>query len=150
MKQCVKCKKFNEIVIKGLCKTCYQTLYRTVNKEYADTYNDKYRELNRTKINNQKKIYKNTLSGKYVMYKGNAKRRKVKFDLTLEQFNQFWKKPCYYTGIGIKTIGIDRLDNNKGYTVGNCVPCCEQVNMMKGKMSKKNFIKICKIIAGRF
>jgi hypothetical protein len=31
--------------------------------------------------------------------------------------------------------GIDRIDNTKGYTSGNCLACCIRCNKLKGKLS---------------
>ena len=57
----------------------------------------------------------------YLTLKANAKRRHKDFDLTLDQFKQF----CYrYKYIGKKGrskdgYGVDRVDETKGYTLGN-------------------------------
>lgn len=37
--------------------------------------------------------------------------------------------------------GIDRLDNNRGYELDNCVPCCAQCNKMKLNYPKEYFYK---------
>lgn len=159
--KCAVCENKLDGSYKNLCKKCYYLKnkskykrlgkkYRKIHKKEYEEYNQRYRQDNKIRLSKQKQVYKSTSEGKYTMYRGNAKRRGIGFNLTMEQFKGFWKKPCYYTGENINTIGIDRLDNSKGYMVNNCVSCCKQVNMMKGKMSKMDFIKICKIIARRF
>jgi hypothetical protein len=35
--------------------------------------------------------------------------------------------------------GIDRVDNTKGYTLENCVPCCTRCNLAKHTMSLTAF-----------
>ena len=35
--------------------------------------------------------------------------------------------------------GIDRIDNNKGYTIDNIVPCCAKCNYAKGKLTLQEF-----------
>lgn len=35
--------------------------------------------------------------------------------------------------------GIDRVDNTKGYTIDNVVPCCGICNMAKGKLNQQEF-----------
>jgi hypothetical protein len=46
-------------------------------------------------------------------------------------------------------IGIDRINNEVGYSIKNSVPCCGVCNYMKRKFSKEEFInqaiKISKI-----
>src|ERR1019366_5035822 len=37
--------------------------------------------------------------------------------------------------------GLDRLDNDYGHTLENCVPCCTICNLMKGTMNKKQFFE---------
>jgi deoxycytidylate deaminase len=46
----------------------------------------------------------------------------------------FWQQPCIYCGKQITTAGIDRIDNNVGYTIDNCVACCRVCNWMKMQM----------------
>jgi len=42
--------------------------------------------------------------------------------------------------------GVDRVDNNIGYTLENCVPCNGVVNKAKLTMSKEQFIGMCKAV----
>lgn len=78
------------------------------------------------------------------MYKGHARRRGIEWNLTEKQFADITQKDCYYCGAKpnnmIKSIhcngdyiynGIDRVDNNKGYTINNVVPCCFKCNRAK-------------------
>jgi hypothetical protein len=36
--------------------------------------------------------------------------------------------------------GVDRVDNTKGYTLANSVPCCKVCNRMKMAMTKDDFL----------
>lgn len=83
--------------------------------------------------------------GRFNAYIEKAQRRSIPFELTLQEFVQFAKQPCTYCGAqpGLKVRkervrraspmmnGIDRVDNTKGYCVGNCAPCCTWCNEMK-------------------
>lgn len=53
--------------------------------------------------------------------KSNAKRRGHGFDLTLEQFEKWCVATDYIVGKGKTTesFSVDRIDNNKGYTLDN-------------------------------
>ncbi|HEC67150.1 MAG TPA: hypothetical protein ENI23_17875 [bacterium] len=44
-------------------------------------------------------------------------------------------------------MGLDRVDNKKGYELENCVPCCKICNSMKMTMDKDEFLKHIKRIA---
>ena len=89
------------------------------------------------------KNYRKSLPGLYVQKKGDAKYRGIEFTLTLEQYSEL-KHPsrvCEYCDMTVqqslhshgKRLGVDRVDNEVGYTVGNCVPCCTECNSRKGK-----------------
>lgn len=51
----------------------------------------------------------------------------------------FWQKPCFYGPHPIETIGLDRIDSTKGYTMDNLVSCCETCNRAKRHMSLAEF-----------
>jgi hypothetical protein len=84
-------------------------------------------------------------------YKQGARYRGLDFDLSLGDFSNLVKSPCYYCGqppsMGIVRDarsemfgGIDRLDNDKGYVMGNVVSCCTTCNKAKRDMSYKDFL----------
>jgi len=81
----------------------------------------------------------------YVKY--NASKRGLPYTLTREQFMEFWQRPCKYCGIEIGTIGLDRVDNDKGYELGNVVACCSRCNLMKGTMDTVEFIRHAQLIS---
>lgn len=86
----------------------------------------------------------------YNIYKRMAETRNIEFYLTKDEFIDLAIGPCYYCGIGPqhKVVrrndefiynGIDRVDNLKGYTLGNCVSCCEICNKAKRTMTVDRF-----------
>ena len=77
---------------------------------------------------------------RYNIYKKNAKKRNLEFNLTREEFYNLTSKPCEYCGDIQDYNGIDRIDSSKGYETSNCVPCCEICNKMKLNYSKKDFL----------
>lgn len=100
----------------------------------------------------------------YLQYKHGAKKRNLEFILTKEQISEITSKNCYYCDmIPIQKMnsesehgvylynGIDRLDNTKGYTIQNCVPCCKQCNLAKNVLSYDEFISwIKKVFETRY
>lgn len=99
-----------------------------------------------------KRFYR-TAKGKYNSLKKNAnnRSRKYKFELTFDEFEKmYWGKNCVYCGDTLKTIGVDRIDNAKGYSVNNCLPCCEVCNKMKLTMSLPEWLNHMEKIRNNF
>lgn len=95
------------------------------------------------------------------IYQRSAVRRNLDFTLTFDQFCDITAKVCYYCGDAPTDIhksrkqwhvsnGIDRVDNTKGYTLDNCVPCCKLCNFMKHSQAREDFIARCIRIAETF
>lgn len=92
-------------------------------------------------------------NGLFAKYRQRSKSNNMNFDLTLDDFCKITKQNCYYCGIQPLQIlkekrfthgpcvynGIDRVDNNKGYILENCVPCCETCNRAKRIMTQEEF-----------
>ena len=71
------------------------------------------------------------------MYKYGAERRNYIFELTEEDFYKIIQDDCYICGKKTDenhTNGIDRFDNDVGYTLANVNACCGQCNIMKKEM----------------
>lgn len=99
----------------------------------------------------------------FMQYKSNARRRRLEFTLTEEEFRGITSKSCTYcralpqpvyarnrTVIEVVPYlcnGIDRVDNNQGYIADNCVPCCDLCNYMKRSMSVDSFLSHVRAIA---
>lgn len=96
----------------------------------------------------KQRAYAQTPNGKFSEKKNDARKRDLCFELTFEQFMEFWNVPCNYCGTEIETIGIDRIDNTLGYTYENCAPCCAICNRMKLCLTREEFLehikKICR------
>ncbi len=88
----------------------------------------------------------------YFNVKSRANSRKLEFDLSFEEFLELAKLNCIYCGTEPSNIskapnnngdflyqGIDRIDNNKGYVLENCAPCCRACNIAKNSRSVQEF-----------
>jgi len=100
-------------------------------------------------------------------YRGSAKVRGRVFKITEKQFIKMAKKNCYYCGIppscgpsvsalrlrkikdvsGFRYNGVDRINNSKGYVIGNCVPCCDTCNNSKSTLPLKEWIRWIKRVS---
>ena len=99
----------------------------------------------------------------YRGYAVSAKRRKRSFPISKEEFRLITKQNCYYCGCPPNNIkkaqgnngdyvytGIDRVDNFKGYTTKNTVPCCKDCNWAKKDKSLREFKNWVKLIYKNF
>ncbi len=87
------------------------------------------------------------------LYSRRAKKKKLCFELTIPDMRKLMKSDCIYCGDApqdraysntqrsSKVNGIDRVDNSKGYTLANCVPCCKSCNFMKNTMTVQTMLR---------
>jgi len=100
-------------------------------------------------------------------YKQTASKRGIEFRLSESDVVSLFEQSCYYCGRKPSTKynvcitisekprsahkewmddawivynGIDRIDNSKGYTTNNTVPCCKTCNYAKLEMSLDDFL----------
>lgn len=94
----------------------------------------------------------------YRDYKRYHPRRNFEFNIDYEVFKVLVKQNCYYCGKEpsqrlhwLQNVlyynGLDRVDNNEGYTIDNVVTCCRDCNYGKRSLSKEDFINQAKRIA---
>lgn len=86
-------------------------------------------------------------------YKASAKQRNLKWSLTDDQARDLFQSPCHYCGVlpyrksvswGGKEFvynGIDRIDSDAGYTLGNTVSSCRPCNVAKMDREYGDFIQ---------
>ena len=167
-KTCSKCKidlpvsmfnKSNGIFI-CYCRQCQKNIaqkWRLKNlgkvKRREKLYRYNHRDDRRRQHTIWYRQWVSTMKSRFSNWKKSACRRNISFDLTLEQISSF-PLVCHYTGKALtlegnypNTISLDRVDSSKGYTITNVVFCCSFVNIMKHKLSYKDFLLTCKTIA---
>jgi hypothetical protein len=80
-------------------------------------------------------------AGDYQQYQKNAQVRNYEWGLDENTFNKIVVKPCTYCQTTFSnSVGIDRWDNTKGYTIENAVPCCTTCNIMKNESNGDQFL----------
>lgn len=99
----------------------------------------------------------------YGSYKRQSVRRGYEWKLSKEDFTTFLSKKCFYCGNEPKSKyttcskhpvnenilvynGIDRKENNTGYTKENCITACGICNRMKMNLNYYDFIEQIKKI----
>lgn len=85
--------------------------------------------------------------GAYKEYQNSARKREYEFVLTLDEFKEIVKQPCFYCNDGKSPRGVDRWNNSLGYTRENSRPCCGPCNKFKGVLDCQIFINRCQRIA---
>ncbi len=100
----------------------------------------------------------------FYSYCKSAKLRGHVFELSREEFRGITSQPCHYCGappvIKFKAAkgtngdyygnGVDRIDNEGGYTIDNSAPCCTVCNNAKGRMSRYDFADWIIRVFGQF
>ncbi len=92
----------------------------------------------RKRYNESAGKHRGTLKGRFSTARGEAKRRKIEFSLSFQDYVSIWTRfegKCAYHGDKIQHNGVclDRLDSSSGYMLDNCVLCCVWCNRLKGE-----------------
>jgi hypothetical protein len=95
-----------------------------------------------------------TVLGLLKSYKNNAIKRNLEFTLGFEDAVHLFNQNCYFCGLEPNQLrkgraidgsndfiynGIDRLESDKGYVIGNVVSCCKVCNFAKRLMNEHEF-----------
>lgn len=147
----------NKYIYKCLCNCGNTTEIASVNLNYTQSCGCIHKDA--LKIGHAKQRGKarphvqkpnglSVLHGIFLAYKQGAKKRKIDFKINENEFAIITFLNCYYCNNKPRKIkskkdsfavrymnGIDRFDNDIGYIMSNCVPCCKTCNYMKSKSS---------------
>jgi hypothetical protein len=103
----------------------------------------KWRENNPEKVEEANDARLKDINTHYHNYQYKSNKYRLKFDLSLKQFETIVKMPCYYCGIiqdkGFN--GIDRMDQTQSYVYENCASCCKVCNYLKGSVDNITFLQ---------
>lgn len=89
--------------------------------------------------------YRRTIKGRWKRTRWRAERRGHEFALTLEQFIALvGPNRCHYCAGPLPVAGtaLDRVDNTKGYTFDNVLPCCTECNQIKSSVLDRDEMEI--------
>ena len=141
-RSCMKCSKDFEAYVTQhgndsvKCKSC------SINQATQDAKRaDRQRNYKAERLRNLQASYKNH-------NKESLKRGHGDFHLTFDEFTRLVTGSCYYCNYkdDKEAIGIDRINNDIGYTKENCVPACWTCNKMKYIYHPSFFVEKCKIL----
>jgi hypothetical protein len=139
--KCTKCGKLNDkkwfmnnSIISNKCKSCREKaeIIDSNRLSHSDRFNinDKISEI-----------------------KNRARKHNIDFKLTDEKVKELVNGTCKYCGIKPEEgyfLGIDRIDNNKGYILGNVQTSCWRCNQFKYNHTVDEFLTYCKNINENF
>jgi len=115
-------------------------------KDYKRWYHDNRENIIKSSKKNYQEV-RGSLTKRFSVIKSQAKIRGKEFNLTKEYVEPLFKAPCYYCGDKTESLNLDRVDNSKGYVIGNVVSCCNMCNRIKSTMTlDEMLIHINKII----
>jgi hypothetical protein len=102
-----------------ICRFCVKLKYRDPKKAESRAYGQARRR---------------TPEGRYKQMQGCARYRKLSCELSLEEYCELIKLPCFYCSGPLPEAGtgLDRRDNAVGYVLENVVPCCTACNHIRG------------------
>lgn len=115
-------------------------------KKYWDIKADQaknWRDNNPEKVKEGNEKKKQNINYHYKTYINVAKNKNLNFEISLEEFIELIKNPCFYCGI-IQDKGFNGIDKkvcSDGYILENVVSCCEMCNFMKGTLTPDVFYK---------
>lgn len=157
------CKKIKDPEYAKARKAKYKKLYLENRDEWL-ARDKQYYENHKEKRRKASIKYNRTPLGIYSILKTRCKKNNVNLLITKKQFVEWWnkqKQKCFYCKRNFeeikndkdlinkraKRLTIDRLDNTKGYEIGNMVLACYRCNLIKGSyFVPKEMLKIGEII----
>ncbi len=102
---------------------------------------------------------KGAVNSIYAQYRLSAKKADREFTLTTEEFRELLESPCHYCTVASSNIhhkgkpringtkenykynGVDRRNNDEGYTIENAVTACRHCNISKHTLNEDYFIE---------
>jgi hypothetical protein len=141
---------------KGMCFSCYDKyLYHKdieKSREKVKAKSKKYTSEHRELVNYNNKLCKEKDPIRYAFnaLKARAKSINVEFSITIEYLKSIWKNICPIYGYELKfnnkrannSYSVDRIDNSKGYIIGNLHIISWRANVLKNNATIEELEKI--------
>ena len=119
--------------------------------KHPENYDKENYENNKIKKNIRKGKYSKTIEGRFVRGKCEAKKKNIPWLLSKDFYEKLVEPDkCFYNcGSQLNKGGysLDRIDNSKGYSEDNVLPCCWNCNSLRrNKLSVEETIKIIQLL----
>ena len=108
----------------------YYKMRRTTKLHEIRMYEKKRYAENKDKI----LAYQKTPKARFSFAKSHSKHYKKEWKITFDQYKKLLNQKCFYCNcslLNMKGIGLDRINNAKGYIMGNVLPCCGDCNYIR-------------------
>jgi hypothetical protein len=101
-------------------------------KNNPEKYREQYERSNALGAFQHYKFIRSN-KGRFYSLRRQAAKRSLEVRLDIATYSTLIQSRCHYCdGVLNETgSGLDRVDNTKGYSVDNVVPCCKNCNVMK-------------------
>lgn len=99
-------------------------------------YQKEYYAKNKERKQKNWNDWARTLKGQFNVSKRKARYHGKEWTITLEQYSILRSKACYYCAGNLPDTsrGLDRIDNSKGYSLDNVLPCCGFCNSVRSNL----------------
>lgn len=120
---------------RGICKSCHNQSVikwqKTDGKDSRLASRKKYGSSDKGKA--AKKRLRQSIHSRFKAMLAGSKNRELLCDITEEQFGNLTDSNCTYCDgpLPLSGIGLDRIDDLKGYVQGNVLPCCGECNRIR-------------------
>ena len=142
IRSCIKCAKDFEVYKTRYGKDSINCLECRGKQATQDKKReDRERNYKNEHFRNQEQYYKNYVQKSIIRGYGD-------FQINFDEFKTLITSPCHYCNKRNEeeANGIDRVNNDLGYTKENCVPACWKCNRIKHFYHPGFFIEKCNII----
>lgn len=128
-KTCVKCNEEKPFTVDFFHKHIISGCYRHRSASCIECHKK------RMKVSNKVGYQKHRERALIRQYSKIDKKQGTLCDLSEQWFiDNISAQPCTYCGTTNRPIGADRIDNDKGHTKDNVVPCCKICNKVKNNI----------------
>ena len=113
--------------------------HKSPSKIRAERWRKAHPDLYRERIYAVRRKYPDRY--RFTKLKASAKSRGAICQIEFSEYCRLANSPCYYCGgsLPIDGHGMDRINSDIGYVLGNIRPCCTRCNQAKNNMTEDEF-----------